>query len=222
MRIILALLLSASSLFAQADYSTLLLLQSSSAQTASDTFLYTTASNLDDAPNWSISSGSILVASNSLASGIYANASGANSLYYYDSGTWSGNQSAEMTIVNVNGTTVTTGGPAVRVDAANGYYAVYVGGTVFLNKSNSDVHAGISSYVQALAVGNKLRLQATGSGSATRLKVSVDTGSGWTDLASSVDPGGTYISSGNPGVSTYNLQSAPAPACFGLWTATDL
>lgn len=124
-----------------------------------------------------------------------------------DKGTnyWSGNtpNSNHMTEVTISTfDTAAAGGPAVRCQSgAMTCYALasnVVNNTVDLIIVNSGTRTLIQnngSYTYANGI--KLRISATGSGSSTRLNGYIDTGSGWTQIFTNVDPGtGNYIDNG--------------------------
>jgi len=124
-----------------------------------------------------------------------------NCLYNY-SGSVLSVQYSQFTMVTGSGGNPQLG-CIVRCQAGPSCYLLYYNSdsTVRLNKCNSGTFADIAgptakSYVN----GNKLRLEVIGAGSATRLTAYEDVGSGFVAIFSSIDPGGTYIDNGTPGL----------------------
>ena len=120
------------------------------------------------------------------------------------------NQSSEVTFdIITPGGAGTAHGCAVRLqpNSDSGYYAyIEPMGNIYLGIMNagSDTYP-FSNSLGDIADGFKLRLTATGVGSATRLTVETNSGSGWTPVTgmNNVDPG-IYFDNGYPGVSGYN------------------
>lgn len=120
------------------------------------------------------------------------------------------NYSGSVLSVQYSQFTMTTGsagnpqlGCIVRCQAGPSCYLLYYNSdsTVRLNRCNTGTFTDIAgptarSYVN----GNRLRLEAIGSGNATRLTAYEDVGSGFVVLFNSVDPGATYIDNGTPGL----------------------
>lgn len=191
-----------------------------SKQTASDVFNYTDGTNLNTHGSWVAILNTINVKNTGSKYGFLGATGGANEFYFWNSGSWAANQYAQIYNQNIAGTTVNNGGVMVRADATNGYYCIYVGGTIYVGRINSGTVTSVTSFAQSISVGNGLRLTVTGTGSATRLQCSVDTGTGFSNVGSSIDPGGTYINSGGPGISSYS--NGGANAVWGNWSASDL
>jgi hypothetical protein len=89
---------------------------------------------------------------------------------------------------------------------ADTYYFAYYDESatdLFLYRRNAGTNTQIgSAHDVNLATGNKIKLTVTGTGSSTRLTVALDTSGSYSNVGSftSVDPGGTYIDGGQPGV----------------------
>ena len=124
--------------------------------------------------------------------------------------TFAANQRAEMTIDAVG-----TGGgfdwigPAVRIQsgAATGYAVVFSSTDLYLLTFNAGTVTTVNSdSAVTLIAGNKIAIEATGSGTSTRLKVEVDTGSGWVTKWASENPA-VDIDGGQPGVGKWLLAS---------------
>lgn len=138
-----------------------------------------------------------------------------NALYYNSSGVkfarWIGatasqNQRTELNIEILNGG-YSNLGASVRVQSGtdDGYTVETDGTALTLYKVVLGVKTSVWSNGSAgVGAGDRIAIEATGTGSATRLAVQVDTGSGWTTETSGVDPaayfdGGTWaiMGSGN-------------------------
>ena len=161
-------------------------------EVASDDFSsYSHATNLGGTANWTVDLGAFITLS---SAHVRPNASG------FSSGRWtadsfSADQYSEVTIQAVSA--ANRMGPAVRVTLTGSskpqfYGAGTNGTTIYLYSYNGDDTGSelneISNYPVALASGNKLKIEATGTGSAIRLAVYYDTGNGWTPAATNIDP----------------------------------
>ncbi len=199
----------------------------SSKQTASDGFNYTDGVSLGAQTNWANVDGTLIVENNgSGVHGFRGNTGGQTNIVRYTPGTWSANQQAQVNIVTINSGAIQSGGVAMRCDGSgNGYAVLYLAGTIYLviNNAGTENLFG-TSWNQTLVAGNGLRASVTGAGSATRITITADldnSGNYATTIVSSVDPGGTYISTGTPGVSAYTT-SLGFLELFSNWAATDL
>lgn len=129
--------------------------------------------------------------------------------FYTRNGTFGADQYSQGTIVAApDGSTVV--GVGVRMQAGiNGYifwYNAFAGG-LELARNNSGTRTAIGSpAARTYSGGEKLRLEAVGTGSATRLTAYEDTGSGWVAVFTAVDPGGTYIDGGKPAIVGYGAN----------------
>ena len=152
---------------------------------------------------------------------------------YYNQ-TFSADQRAEILIGYVG----STGdweriGAAVRIQSgADTYYdvvveTVYSATTVLVLRK---VIAGTATVIQTsttpIAAGDRIAIEASGTGSATRLKVQTNLASaGWTDIWTNQDPASTYIDGGRPGLSAYT-QFGGSPLGNSVtveeWTGADL
>jgi hypothetical protein len=119
-------------------------------------------------------------------------------------GSFNANQYSEITVAGAISGGHGAPGAVVRAvpSATSWYYARMYAATakIELYRYASSTSTLITDVAHTFAAGHKLRLEVTGTGSATRLTVKKDTGGGWVDVITSVDPGGTYIDSGNPGI----------------------
>lgn len=192
----------------------------SSKMTAADNFdSYADGSTLSGQSNWLKLDPSFSVLEVVNPTGIAGSLQSADgtgpSICYYNAGTWSPDQSAQVTFMGDSANV------AVRCASGSGYYAeasLAFGGFVHLRlfaaSSFSDLvnsGGGTAPWVP----GDVLSIQVSGSGSATRITVSRN-GSA---LISSYDPGsGNYLSTGAPGVGSSN-QFTPST---DNWSATDL
>lgn len=151
---------------------------------------YTDASDLDGAANWVKEGGTINV-NKPASDGSLFPGDTASSVYRHTA-SFNANQRCEMTIDAVT----TAGnfdwiGPAVRCQtgANTGYGAVFSSGDLYLISITAGVEATINSDTAiTLAAGNRIAIEASGSGTSTRLKVQVDTGSGWVDKWTDQNP----------------------------------
>jgi hypothetical protein len=142
------------------------------------------------------------------------NPSGTDGRAYADQATGSGfirnvtvlnaNHYAEGTLY-INSPSGAGIGPAVRLQSGedSGYGAeLYSDGTIYVIKLNAGTKEDIASSARTLVTGNRIKLSATGTGSATRLTVYEDTGSGFVPITglTDLDPGGTYLDGGFAGI----------------------
>jgi hypothetical protein len=114
------------------------------------------------------------------------------------------NQRAEATIDNV-GSSFQFMGVLVRGQTGGMRYQFQVDGAIYylidFVAEVQHIIPGHSGVALVLAAGDKIALEVTGEGSATRLKIQKDVGAGWVDIASNIDPGvDHYIDGGKPGV----------------------
>lgn len=196
-------------------------------QTASDNFnAYADGALLESQTNWASVTGSIKIVNPGSAGRFMGNTSSANTCVRYTAGTWSANQSVTI-FIRTNNTTNYVGA-AVRCSGSGGTGACYraifsgVNGSIFVSRLNGGVNTDITSYATTgLVVNDQMRLSVTGSGSSTRLHIEKFSGGSWSDIVAALDPGGTYISSGNPGVATYTTGTTTEMGGDD-WSATDL
>lgn len=216
MKWVFAFLLSSCLAFGQAEYSTLLLLTTATGGggggptlVAQDNFdSYVDNSNLDDAANWVGETGTINVrkpaSDGSLSPGVSAVG------VYRHTATFSANQRCEMTIDAAGaGGNFDWIGPAVRVQtgAATCYAVVFSSTDLYLISVNAGTQATINSDSgMTLTAGNRIAIEASGSGTSTRLKVQVDTGGGWVDKWTDQNPA-VDIDGGACGVANWLLSS---------------
>jgi hypothetical protein len=128
--------------------------------------------------------------------------SGNNSLLYYTTASFNSDQRSEATIDAAGSTGFSWTGVTVRVQAGvqTGYWLMCNANQIYLYSFNSGTPTLVrSDSAVTLAPGNRIALEATGVGTATRLRVQVDTGSGWVDHWSSENPTDD-IDGGKPGV----------------------
>lgn len=186
---------------------------------------YATSSSLAAAANWTAVTGAWLIykpASNGYAR---ANTSGDESCIRYSAGTFASNQYSEVMFA-VLGASNGAVGPAVRCQTgAVSYYGCYwnkANSTIYVFRMVAGTWTEITTYTSKTYVtGNKLKLQASGAGSATRLALYEDVGSGWAALGTNINPGGTYLDNGTPGVTGYDTGSNTGPH-LDTWGAGDL
>jgi len=194
-------------------------------QTASDDFSsYANGSTLSGQGNWLRMStlggnwdlGVIKPGSDGRVVG--ANGSTVNGLLY-NAGTWSPDQWSAIT-------TFGGGNPALfalcRCDTSgNGYGMLWTpnfGGLLVLYRIDAGVESTVSGIVgHSVAAGDVVRLEVTGSGSATRLRGILN----GVDQFGSVDPGSPYHSSGNPGIGSPNNSGFSGDG-ITFWQASDI
>lgn len=170
---------------------------------------YANLSSLPSSATWTNCGGAFIV-SKPAADGACYN-TGTLGAVYYDTGTWSGDQQSQISLE-----TVTTGsatcrmGVAVRCQSGATTYYSFTAQTKTVNRLElAKVNAGTKTSLGTndtftFAAGDLLKLTATGSGSATRLTAQIYNAGAWTTVFSSIDPGGTYIDNGYPGMAAEN------------------
>ena len=179
---------------------------------ASDNFdSYTSASSLDAAANWVVESGTLNIA-NPSGDGSVISGAGATGLARH-TGTFAANQRTEVTLDGLTGSaSYEWVGAAVRVQtgAATGYLVVAGSTDLFLLSLNAGTAATINSDTgMTLSAGHKIAIECSGTGAAGRLKVQIDTGSGWVDKWTNQDPA-VDIDGGSCGVASYLFSSFTA------------
>jgi hypothetical protein len=186
-------------------------------QTASDNFdSYADASTLGGQGSWVGVTGTVKVIKPA-SDGRYMSSGASVAVARWSAGTWSGNQYSEVTLSAeaANGNYI---GVAVRCQpsAVTLYYVYWTNNTMYLNRYLAGSLVGMTTAAATIAPGKVLRLEVTGTGSATRLSTKVD----GSTVINSYDPGATYIDGGNPGVACYNGDTTK----FGgtSWIASDL
>lgn len=95
-------------------------------------------------------------------------------------------------------------GAAVRVQegSADGYGVVFSSADLYLLRYDAGVLTILNSdTAETLSPGDQISIEASGTGSATRLTVQVNKGAGWVTKWSNVDPG-TYYDGGHAGLCT--------------------
>lgn len=161
-------------------------------------------------------------ACNGGANGGATSASNGHILYYNDSYAFLATQYSQVTfqaVPDIN----TQGGVSVRVQSGgteNAYYLAYnIGnGNLELGKNNAGTLAVLNSTAKTYSNGAIIRLEVTGTGSASRLTAYENTGSGLSVVFSSIDPGGTYIDGGKPGLWALPVSGG---VTFDDWSGGD-
>jgi hypothetical protein len=178
---------------------------------ASDPFNYTGGQELGAQADWTTIQNSILTIDGTR---IRCNGSGAA---YYDATLPNANHRVEITIA-ATAAEYRAIGAVVRAQGVGGaFYTVTwgpsaqsapMGGIRLKRVAAGGTETQLVHVNTDWGVGHKIALEATGTGSATRLTVYIDTGSGWTIPSgmTSIDPGGTYLDGGYGGV--YMLGSS--------------
>jgi hypothetical protein len=136
----------------------------------------------------------------------------ANYAYYRHTATFNANQYSTATVAagtNANhawGVTVRQ-----QTGSVNCYLLEFAvdTGVARLVKVNAGTRAVLQTSAAIYTAGDKLWLEATGTGSSTRLTAKHYTGGSWTTLWTSEDPGGTYIDGGAAGVAGIGNTGTP-------------
>jgi hypothetical protein len=170
---------------------------------------YANLSSLGAAADW-VDNGAAMIVSKPASDGAIITASGSAIGLAYHTATFSANQRAEITIeATVAGGNFDWLGPAVRIQAGavTGYGVVFSSTDLYLVSFNAGTQATIVSDTgMTLSAGNRIAIEASGTGAATRLKVQIDTGSGWVDKWTNRDPA-VDIDGGSPGVCSWLLNN---------------
>lgn len=152
---------------------------------------YTPATNLGGQGNWIEVGGGIQVLKPGIDGYVTTASGGVIGNCYYNQPI-SANMRVEATIKTVAaGGGFDWVGPGARTQAGSntGYGLVFSSTDLYLISIVAGTQATImSDSAMTLAVGNKLAIEVTGVGAATRIKVQVDTGSGWVDKWTDVNP----------------------------------
>lgn len=175
---------------------------------ASDDFeSYSADADLASQANWDTVIGAMIVkdvSGNKVAKG---NSSTANSACVWaGSGTFNADQYSEGTIQWASGVAYIAVAARIQAGVETYYRALALPNSsqVRIDKYIAGTQTVGTTVSQGLTTGNRLRIEVTGVGSATRITVKVDTGSGYTSIITSDDPGATYIDGGKPGLSSYD------------------
>ncbi len=181
-------------------------LSGGSTQIASDSFPYANGTVLDTTGNWIAVTNDYIADTSPGITIARGQSTGNQNCVAWNgagAGSFTANQYSEITVYKSG-----NGNVGVIVRGAPGgtcYRAMWGAGTVYLDKGNSGTYANVTSVGSiTLNDNNKIRLSVTGTGSATRLVIAIDSGSGFVDVLGPTDPGGTYINSGVPGLGTFD------------------
>lgn len=174
-----------------------------SAPLAQDNFdSYGDGTDLGDAANWTKATSNDLTVFNPAGSGTIGQGGGsAQNLVYWSADVFSADQRSEATVTAVGGGFERVG-VAVRIQsgAATGYGLSVSGSEICLFSVVAGTRATIIEDLSAsVSAGHKIALEATGSGTSTRLNVQIDTGSGWVTKWSNQNPAAD-IDGGQPGL----------------------
>jgi len=172
---------------------------------------HTNLSDLTTSGNWTSYNGSIVYLT---ADNTGINSSGVDNLYGYTGVSFTGNQYSQVTMATGSGGAKFVGVSVRAVTGPFGYLFYYEGTNAKLNAWGALLQSTPKSYV----AGNKLRIEAVGSGSATRLTCYEDTGSGWVAVFTSIDPGATYHDGGSPGLYGFGANDGFR---YDDWSAGD-
>lgn len=185
-------------------------------EVASDAMNYGTNGSIG--ANWEVLVGSFV--SWGTNGTIGSNSSGHNAARWQGAGTFNADQYSECTVSQVG---IDEIGVIARAAAGSSsyYFARFNNNLskIQLYRRNAGVATLVADPSNTASAGHKLRLEVSGTGSATRCVVKKDTGSGWETAIASIDPGGTYIDSGNPGI---HAASATGSSRFDSWAGGNL
>ena len=164
--------------------------------------------NLDDHADWVVQAGAMTV-NNGETTG---NLTGTVSLGRYVGRPFSANQAVEVTFGSSTNGTGAAHGCAVRLQSGvnSGYYLFVepqAGGTVYFGIVNAGSHTYPFSGTANGTNGTKLRLEVTGTGTATRLAAKMNVGAGWLTISGmgNMDPA-VYFDDGAPGIVGYSNE----------------
>lgn len=161
---------------------------------------------LSDITGWTQKTGSMVTTDGYIGKQVYATTTGAHSLYYWSPGATALDQSVEVTYGSQNSNGYL--GAAVRVQsgADSAYWAVSNGTGLVLEKRIAGTVTALVNNTSEGAM-DKVRISVAGSGSATRLSVEKDTGSGWVAVSgmSNIDPS-DYLGAGAGGIAAYSQE----------------
>lgn len=158
--------------------------------------------NLNVSNAWINVSGTLSINKPSADGSVYANNISATS-EYYNTNTFSANHRAEFTIDSLTVGAIYIGAFVRYQVSPKHYYSLAIDSTgtqLYLQVDFSTTI--IQDLAMSLAVGNKLSIEASGTGAATRLAVQIDTGSGWVTKWSNQDPA-TYYDGGTMGLLSF-------------------
>ena len=177
---------------------------------ASDNFdAYANGDPLDNAANWVQEGAGSITTTKPGSDGTVTGASVASLCRH--TATINADQRAEMTIdATISGGGYNWIGPAVRIQsgAVTGYAVVISSTDIFLISFNAGTVATVNSDGAAtLAAGNKIAIECSGAGASARLKVQIDTGSGWVDKWTNQDPA-VDIDGGSAGVGSWLFNAS--------------
>lgn len=164
---------------------------------------YANTQDLGTAANWEVAGGTDSANISNLGGDGSVFNQAANSLYeWVGAGSFNSDQRAEATIDTATGGAFEWIGITVRVQTGvqTGYWLMCSSTDLFLYSFNAGTPTLIiSDAAMSFSAGHRIALEASGAGTATRLKVQIDTGSGWTDKWTNQNPPDD-IDGGKPGV----------------------
>lgn len=188
---------------------------------ATDSFAYGSGVNLNTTGNWTIDTGTFLC--HTSPQGVFIEGSGPASCgaFWSNGVSWTTDQRSEVTL----GTQTDEGfsqalGPAVRMQspAVSWYEVSSTGSTVKLWKVIAGARTQLQTAAIALVPGNRMSLQVSGS-SPVLLSVQLDTGSGWVNQWTNIDPGSAYLTGGAPGIAGVTNFGGDASTLISKWQA---
>jgi hypothetical protein len=184
-------------------------------QVASDDFSSQSAfTDLGDDADWEAEDGVITV----LSGAVVVSNDASNCVYRWVNNSFNADQYSEVTLSTVG--TLDRFGAAVRIqDAATCYAVAYdeSATTLRLETMSAGTLSNITTTTKNYSNGVKLRIRASGAGTATRLNVWEDTGSGWVQVWTDQNPA-VDIDGGRPGL--YSISNSNNTRCT-LWAGGD-
>jgi hypothetical protein len=192
---------------------------------AQDNFdAYTTGVDLASTADWSSPGGGPMNVFKLTTDGSVCSGGASVCCAYWSADAFNADQRSEITIDATSaGGSFDDVGPAVRCQsgAITYYAAVFTAGDLRLISvvSGGSPTIIIQDNAMSLVAGNRIAIEASGAGTATRLKVQIDTGSGWVDKWTDQNPAAD-IDGGSAGVA--NFSQSGSTCRLDDWFGYDL
>lgn len=167
-------------------------------------FAYANDASLSDAATmWTGYIGGYLQVGNGVGSGAQTVACYAAATLYYNTNRVNADSRVEITVKNKTAVGARLMGASLRINAAGTeHYDIVVSGTG--DYELKAIKGGSTSVLQtssgSLNNDDKIAMEVSGQDAAIRLKVQVDTGSGYVDVWTNIDPGASYRCNGGQGL----------------------
>lgn len=191
-------------------------------QRASDNFdSGTPSADLTTSGNWTALQGTMIYTPTTGGS-VAQNSVAFDNFYYYSAASFLTNQYSQATLIAGSGAIVCGVAARIQSGSVSCYFLMYDGANAKIVRYNSGTGTTVVQTAKSYVDGNKLRIEVTGAGSATRITGYEDVGSGFVAISFSgqtvIDPGATYIDNGKAGLFGYNGRTG-----FYLdnWSAGD-